>query len=49
MTQNYVSGKSRDKQTLKASVAFGTNWEEEETVFIYIVRSYFLNREGSCI
>lgn len=45
VTQNYISGKSREKQIFKTPVAFGTNWEGEAEVFIYIVKSLFLNRE----
>lgn len=45
VTQNYICGKTREKQILKAPAAFGTNWEGEEAVLIYIVKSSFLNRE----
>lgn len=39
VNQNYSRSKSREKKILKAPVAFGTNWEGEEAVFIYIVKS----------
>lgn len=40
VTQNYLTGKFSDKLLFK-SPCFGTNWEEVEAVFIYIVKYSF--------